>query len=137
MNAIKGYLTGRSNRREFWISMVLLVLASGSAGALGHAILGNAIGFFLWLPIAIRRLRAVGWSPWLSLAPLGGSFGFGVLMGMVRTIVPVMTVDTAKLLSVAVGVVATWAFIICLGARPSRKEAARLDEAPRLAEVFD
>lgn len=137
VNAIKTYLTGRSSRREYWISIVLLVLASGTAGALGYNILGNALGFFLWLPIAVRRLRALGWSPWLSLAPLGATFGFGVLVGMARTIVPVMTPETAKLVSVGVGVVGTWIFIIYLGARASLKPAASLDQTPRLAEVFD
>ena len=137
MNAIKGYLLGRSKRGEYWICIVLLVLLSGSAGALGNMILGNALGFFLWLPIAVRRLRAIGWSPWLSLAPLCGAFGFGILMGMAHAISPVMTAGTVKLVSVGVSVVANWIFIIYLGARPSRKETTRLDEVPRLAEVFD
>ncbi|KSB88731.1 hypothetical protein AS593_20060 [Caulobacter vibrioides] len=137
MNAIKGYLTGRSRRGEYWGSVVALLLTAGVVSALGHQWLGNVIGFVCWCPIAIRRLRAIGWSPWLCLLPAGGGFGVGVLFGMARTIFPEFTVDTATMVSKAVAVVITWIFIIFIGVRPSLKPAATLDEAPRLAEVFD
>lgn len=137
VNAIKGYLLGRSKRGEYWGGVLLLMLVAGIVGALGYKGLSNFIGFAGWCPIAIRRLRAIDWSPWLCLLPVGGGFAIGVLLSMVRTIVPGLTVETTTIVAKVIAVIATWAFIIYLGARPSRKEAARLDEAPRLAEVFD
>lgn len=137
MNAIKGYLLGRSARGEYWGSMVALLLTAGVVAALGYKGLGNLIGFAVWCPIAIRRLRAIGWSPWLCLLPAGGGFGIGVLFSMARTIVPDLTVETTTMLAKGAAVIATWVFIILLGVRPSLKPAASLDETPRLAEVFD
>lgn len=137
MNAIKGYLTGRSGRGEYWGSVVALLLTAGVISALGHQGLGNLVGFVFWCPIAIRRLRAIGWSPWLCLLPAGGGFGIGVLFGMARTIFPAFTADMATMVSMVIAVAITWIFIIVIGVRPSLKPAATLDEAPRLTEVFD
>jgi hypothetical protein len=137
VNAIKGYLTGRSRRGEYWGSVVALLLTAGVVSALGHQWLGNVIGFLGWCPIAIRRLRAIGWSPWLCLLPAGGGFAVGVLFGMARTIFPMLAVDAVTTASTVVAVAITWIFIIFIGVRPSLKPAATLADAPRLAEVFD
>jgi uncharacterized membrane protein YhaH (DUF805 family) len=74
------YLAGRCRRQEYWISVVALI---GAGLALRLAPASTALGWTLfaaWLLLASRRLRDIGWSPWLCLAPIAASLAvfFGV-----------------------------------------------------------
>lgn len=137
MNAIKDYLAGRASRREYWTSMVLMILFLVALGMTRHAGLVNLLTFPLWILISTRRLRAIGWSPWLCFGPIGVTFVLGALSGMAKVVVPGLDIYTVTLGVGVASLLAACAFIIYVGARPSLKPAARLDEAPRLAGAFD
>jgi len=70
VDAIRGYLLGRCRRPEYWISVLVLI---GCHIGLRFIPSNTPLAWLLvaaWFLLASRRLRDIGWSPWLSLAPI-------------------------------------------------------------------
>jgi uncharacterized membrane protein YhaH (DUF805 family) len=68
---VVGYLAGRCARLEYWISAAVLAACNLVREQLPFESALALILFSGWLLLASRRLRDIGWSPWLCLAPLG------------------------------------------------------------------
>ncbi len=66
-------LRGRGKRREYWLGFVVLLALLVVGRLLPHPaarLLANLAGVALWIVLAARRLRDIGWPAWLSLAPI-------------------------------------------------------------------
>src|SRR6185312_14584545 len=64
------FFTGRSNRQEYWISVVLLFVVAFVLTALHMESAGAAISI-MWVITWIRRLHDIGRSGWWAAAPVG------------------------------------------------------------------
>lgn len=132
--ALWRYLTGRGKRREFWAYLALLLVLSLSAAFAPVPPFLNALPLILvvlWLLPASRRLRAMGWTPWLSLAPIVAILAFFFALRALATTVP----DPQKLYGATMGPIGwSWlAFVLLLGAWPSK---SRRPPPQTQAEVF-
>ncbi|PLR25152.1 hypothetical protein SGCZBJ_13040 [Caulobacter zeae] len=134
MNAIRGYLLGCGKRREFWAGLALSFGLTLSAAFAPDPLYLNALPLILvalWLLLASRRLRAMRWSPWLSLAPIITvlAFFFALLL-LARTIPDPQKLYDTSLAPIGLG----WlAFNLLLGAWPSK---SRQPPPATQAEVF-
>ena len=68
---VAGYVAGRCPRLEYWISAAVLAACNLVREQLPFQSILALILFSGWLLLASRRLRDIGWSPWLCMAPLG------------------------------------------------------------------
>lgn len=79
---LRGALTGRSNRREYWLSILgLVVLNVVLTAGLQNPMLTSLISFPIWVFIASRRLHDFGQTGWWSLIPFGAGFVLGLARG--------------------------------------------------------
>ncbi|PVM92091.1 hypothetical protein DDF62_02755 [Caulobacter radicis] len=133
--ALWRYLTGRGKRREFWAGLALFFGLTLSAAFAPSPLYLNVLPLILtalWLLLASRRLRAMGWSPWLSLAPIITvlAFFFALLL-LARTIPDPQKLYDTSLAPIGFG----WlAFNLLLGFWPSK--ALRPPTPETQAEVF-
>ncbi len=133
--ALWRYLTGRGKRREFWAGLVLFFGLTLSAAFAPSPPYLNALPLILcalWLLLASRRLRAMGWSPWLSLAPIITvlAFFFALLL-LARTIPDPKKLYGASMAPIGFG----WlAFNLLLAFWPSK--ALKPPTPQTRAEVF-
>lgn len=64
------YLKGRSGRKEYWISIAVLLLVGSVLGYFRVPGAGGATTF-LWILVWSRRLHDTGRTAWVSAIPLG------------------------------------------------------------------
>jgi uncharacterized membrane protein YhaH (DUF805 family) len=63
------FFTGRSNRQEFWISVVLLIVVAFTLTALRMETASAAITI-MWIITWIRRLHDIGRPGWWAIMPI-------------------------------------------------------------------
>lgn len=92
-HSIVRFFAGRSNRREFWLSLAALFAGNLVFGLALDPVLTSAISLPVWVVIASRRLHDFGQTGWWSLIPFvaGFAIGFGRGLGLGLT-------DSAELL---------------------------------------
>jgi hypothetical protein len=132
LQALGRYLIGRSRRRDYWVWLAFL---AGLLICIPFAPFPDILSWgllTLWPLAASRRLRAMGWIPWLSIAPIVLLFALFVTL---RALTPSLTnaLDIHQRIIALFGLV--WlAFALLLGFWPSRKTKAPTPQAQ--AEVF-
>ncbi|PLR25153.1 hypothetical protein SGCZBJ_13045 [Caulobacter zeae] len=80
LRALWRYLGGRCRRQEYWLSVVALMGAGWTLRFLPANTALAWLVFFAWFLLASRRLRDIGWSPWICLAPIPVSAAAGVVL---------------------------------------------------------
>jgi uncharacterized membrane protein YhaH (DUF805 family) len=73
ISALVAWLAGRAGRPEYWAgsSVVLaLIVLSGLVPVAGIPLLMKLAGVMLWMALAMRRLRDIGWPVWLCATPI-------------------------------------------------------------------
>jgi uncharacterized membrane protein YhaH (DUF805 family) len=128
---MKVYLAGRAGRREYWIWLATITIATGILNAIHHdLVLWSTISFLPWFVIGTRRLRDFGASPWWVLFPFFCGFAFGFVLAILKGAnsgVPLVS----PLLGILMAAGVNWAYFIYVGSRRS------LPPKPsELAEVF-
>ena len=143
MDDIRTYLLGRANRREYWIGIVCMTVATIAVNmVVRKPVLVSGLSFLPWVVIAGRRLRDFGWSAWWSTSTLAAGFVIGLIAGFVNVAAkdggggPLLA---PVLLTVLYGVT-NWSIIIYIGSRkgvagPSRDRRAVAQDD--LARTFD
>ena len=117
-SGLKNFLRGRSTRREFWVSVIILIVVNITVeGVTENALLTSAISLPAWLVIAQRRLQDFGRSGVWGLSPFFSSFLLGVLKGAGAPI-------SDYVLSVAIGLI-TVAIILVIGLIPGDRQENR------------
>ena len=77
-NRILTFINGRSNRRRYWLAVVLLVVSNiVLAGLQTPALIVSAISMPFWLVIAGRRLHDFDRKWFWALIPFGVGLTFG------------------------------------------------------------
>ena len=82
-NRILTFINGRSNRRRYWLAVVLLVVSNiVLAGLQTPALIVSAISMPFWLVIAGRRLHDFDRKWFWALIPFGVGLTFGFVQGL-------------------------------------------------------
>ena len=82
-NRFLTFIKGRSDRKQYWIAVVLLVVGNiVLAGLQTPALIVSAISMPLWLVIAGRRLHDFDRRWFWALVPFGFGLGFGFVQGL-------------------------------------------------------
>lgn len=143
VNALKAFLFGRSNRSEYWISVVCMTIACMVANvAVRQPTLISTLSFIPWVVIASRRLRDFGRSPWWCVSTVVGGFVLGFVGGIINTFAMAEGGSpplTTGVMTVGYAVV-TWGIIIYIGSQksaPSRKDRGDIATEAALLRTFD
>lgn len=130
LKALAGYLTGRCARAQYWGGVVALF---GCNLLLKQAPFRDILAFVLlaaWLVHGVRRLRDIGWSPWLCLAPAAGSLA---MFAAAFTVDPNASVPDWALYVTGAVLVGWLGFWVTIGVPRSKPVETSPD---RQAEVF-
>lgn len=129
-----GWLRGRSRRREFWLCFAVIMGLITWLPSLPDTAVG-AIPMWLivviWLLASTRRLRAIGWTAWLSLEPIASLFATAIFR-MTPYGQPATEAQDDLLSNITL--LAWLGFSLLLGVWPSRKIPVATPE--QQAEVF-
>ncbi|QTC90970.1 DUF805 domain-containing protein [Brevundimonas goettingensis] len=122
MEQFKALWAGRSRRREYWASLVALVIAYLMLASVAGPVIASTASFPFWLLIGTRRLHDVGATGWLSLIPFGLGFVTSFAVSFAAGIGSPLPVDAreANLLASLVSMI----FMIGLGIWPPRARPA-------------
>lgn len=139
IQTIREGFAGRSARKEFWVRLVLINLATAILGfvllTLGlPAVLLGPVAMGFWLYIAARRFHDLGLTGWLGLAPYIG----GLIIVLAAPRIPIPTEVAVPI--VDFGPMALFiVFVLWLGVMPGQRHTNRFGPPPGQegpAEVF-
>jgi uncharacterized membrane protein YhaH (DUF805 family) len=139
------FFTGRSNRQEYWISVLLLIVAAFVLSYL-HMEAASAAITIMWVITWMRRLHDIGRPGWVALLPIALmiiAIMIGVALGgqpFINAIAAMETMNTAaaipdKLVYLIIGVgltavICQFGFTIWLGARKGDPGDNRFGKPP-------
>ncbi|MBI1685832.1 DUF805 domain-containing protein [Caulobacter hibisci] len=131
MDIIRGYLTGRCRRPEYWAGVLVLIGLNWGSNQIPWTSLLFWPLLVAWFVLASRRLRDIGWSPWLCLIPAAALLAFLVVAAMAT-----MQVIDDRLRSAApIMLLLVWlGFWLLIGVRKSAPAAGPTPQTQ--AEVF-
>jgi uncharacterized membrane protein YhaH (DUF805 family) len=97
-------MNGRSGRKEFWLSVGVLMALNVALSLVLDPVLTSLISLPVWIFIATRRLHDFERSGWWSLIPFGVGFVMGFASGFGVPIPPavVQLVNLAVMLAMVV-----------------------------------
>lgn len=85
-NRVLAFIKGRSDRKQYWLAVVLLVVGNiVLAGVQMPALIVSAISMPFWLVIAGRRLHDFNRRWFWALIPLCSGFAFGFIQGLINS----------------------------------------------------
>ena len=131
--SVARFFGGRSNRREFWLSVVLLLAGNFGLSLVLGPVLTSAVSLPVWIVIGSRRLHDFGQTGWWSLIP----FVLGFAVGFARGAGLEVTAGAEMLFNFAVMIVTTLVIGLVPGTKGSNRFGAESGATPDvLSDTF-